>query len=61
MDRALLSMDDDEEFWITYEEYALLKDRVELAAKDYGLEVIIYTNNLYPSTILSNLILMKNC
>lgn len=48
LDRALLSMDDDEEFWITYEEYALLKDRVELAAKDYGLEVIIYTNNLYP-------------
>lgn len=48
LDRALLSMNDDEEFWITYEEYALLKDRVELAAKDYGLEVIIYTNNLYP-------------
>lgn len=48
LDRALLSMDDDEEFWITYEEYALLKDRVELAAKDYGLEVVIYTNNLYP-------------
>lgn len=48
LDRALLSMDDDEEFWISYEEYALLKDRVELAAKDYGLEVVIYTNNLYP-------------
>ena len=41
-------MEDDEEFWITYEEYALLKDRVELAVKDYGLEVVIYINNLYP-------------
>lgn len=48
LDRALLSMEDDEAFWITYEEYALLKDRVELTAKDYGLDVIIYINNLYP-------------
>ena len=48
LDRALLSMEDDDEFWITYEEYAWLKDRVELAAKDYGLDVVIYTNNLYP-------------
>ena len=48
LDRSLLNMEDDEEFWITYEEYALLKDRVELAVKDYGLEVVIYINNLYP-------------
>lgn len=48
LDRALLNMEDDEEFWITYEEYALLKERVELAVKDYGLEVVIYINNLYP-------------
>lgn len=26
LDRSLLNMEDDEEFWITYEEYALLKD-----------------------------------
>ena len=48
LDRSLLNMEDDEELWITYEEYALLKDRVELAVKDYGLEVVIYINNLYP-------------
>ncbi|WP_130863118.1 DEAD/DEAH box helicase [Bacilliculturomica massiliensis] len=48
LDRALLSMDDDDDRWVTYEEYSLIKDRVELAAKDYGLEVIIYINNLFP-------------
>lgn len=48
LDRALLSMEDDEERWITYEEYSLVKERVELAAKDYGLEVSIYLNNLLP-------------
>lgn len=45
---ALLSMEETDEFWIAYEEYALVKDRVELAVKDYGLEVILYVNNLYP-------------
>ena len=48
LDRALLAMDDGDEYWITYEEYSLIKERVELATKDYGLLAHIYTNNLYP-------------
>ena len=52
LDRALLSMDDDETRWITYEEYSLIKDHVELSVKDYGLDVVIYTNNLFPDYYL---------
>ncbi|MDD6046319.1 MAG: DEAD/DEAH box helicase [bacterium] len=48
LDMALLSMNDDDECWVTYEEYSLMKDRVELSVKDYGLSVDLYVNNLYP-------------
>jgi len=48
LDIALISMSEDDELWVTYEEYSLIKDRVELAVKDYGLKVILYINNLYP-------------
>ncbi len=45
---SLLEMDDNDEFWISYEEYALIKDQVALAIKDYNLKLVIYVNNLYP-------------
>lgn len=48
LDIALLNMEDDDKYWITYEEYSLIKDRVNLSARDYGLKVILYINNLYP-------------
>ena len=41
-------MEDSDEVWITYQEYSLVKTRVEEAAEEDGLEVVIYRNNLYP-------------
>ena len=48
LDIALLGLDDDESAWITYEEYTLIKTRIEDAIRDYDLKVTIYKNNLYP-------------
>lgn len=48
LDIALLELDDDKSAWITYEEYTLIKTRIEEAIKDYDLKVTIYKNNLYP-------------
>ena len=48
LDIELLSLEDDDEAWITYEEYSLIKNRVEDAIKEDNLKVIIYKNNLYP-------------
>lgn len=48
LDIQLLSLEEDEEAWITYEEYSLIKNRVEDAVKEDGLKVVIYKNNLYP-------------
>ena len=45
---ALDSMDESDIRWITYEEYSFIKDRIDLAVKDYDLEVLIYINNLFP-------------
>lgn len=45
---ALLGMDEDDEFWISYEEYAFIKDQVDVAIKDYNLKLVIYVNNLFP-------------
>lgn len=45
---ALDSMDDADVRWITYEEYSFIKDRIDIAVKDYDLEVLIYINNLFP-------------
>lgn len=46
---ALLGMEEDDEFWISYEEYAFIKDQIDVAIKDYNLKLIIYVNN--PITI----------
>lgn len=48
LERELIDLDDSDEVWITYQEYSLVKTRVEEAAEEDGLEVIIYINNLYP-------------
>ena len=48
LDIALLSMNDDDHFWITYEEYSLLKRRIDDAVSEDGLELIILKNNLFP-------------
>ena len=48
LDIQLLLLEEDEEAWITYEEYSLIKNRVEDAVKEDGLKVVIYKNNLYP-------------
>lgn len=45
---ALDGMEDTDVCWITYEEYSFIKSRVDLAVNDYGLEVVIYVNNLFP-------------
>ena len=42
LDIALLELDDDKSAWITYEEYTLIKTRIEEAIKDYDLKVTIY-------------------
>lgn len=43
-----LIMEASEEAWITYEEFALINNRIEDAIKEDGLQVTIYKNNLYP-------------
>ena len=48
LDIALLSLDDDDEVWITYEEYSLIKNRIDDAIDDDGLELTILKNNIYP-------------
>ena len=46
--KALLALEDDDSVWATYEEYTIIKNRIEDAIMEDGLQVIIYTNNLYP-------------
>ena len=48
LDMALLSLEDDAVVWITYEEYTLIKSRVDDAIQEDGLEVTIFRNNLFP-------------
>lgn len=48
LDMALISLEEDESVWSTYEEYTLIKKRVDDAIKEDGLQLIIYRNNLYP-------------
>lgn len=43
-----LLMEPASEVWITYEEYSLIRNRVEDAIKEDELQVTIYKNNLYP-------------
>ena len=48
MNAALLSMEDDDSAWITYEEYTLIKNRIDDAIEEDGLKLTIFRNNLYP-------------
>ncbi|MBQ4060352.1 MAG: DEAD/DEAH box helicase [Lachnospiraceae bacterium] len=48
LDMALLSLEDDAEVWATYEEYTLVKNRVDDAIEEDGLQLEIFRNNLYP-------------
>ncbi len=45
---ALLSLDEGDSAWITYEEYSLIKNRVDDAIEEDGLNLTIFRNNLYP-------------
>lgn len=48
LERELIDLEDSDEVWITYQEYSLIKSRVEEAVAEDGLEVVFYRNNLYP-------------
>lgn len=48
LDMALISLEESDEVWVTYSEYTLIKNRVDDAIEEDGLELIIFTNNLYP-------------
>lgn len=48
LDIAILSLEDVAQVWMTYEEYSLVKKRVDDAIADDGLELVILRNNLYP-------------
>ena len=48
LERKLLDLDENDMVWITYQEYSLIKARVDEAIEEDGLDVIIYRNNLYP-------------
>ena len=48
LERELLDLEDSDVVWITYQEYSLIKTRVDEAVVEDGLEVVIYRNNLFP-------------
>ena len=48
IDLAIMSMGDTETRWMTYEEYAFVRERIELHIDEDDLEVCIYRNNLLP-------------
>ena len=48
LDMALISLEEDDDAWITYEEYSLIKKRVDDAIEEDGLQLTIFRNNLYP-------------
>lgn len=48
LDKALLDLEDDDTAWITYQEYSLIKARVDEATREDGLKIQIKVNNLYP-------------
>ena len=45
---ALISLDDSADVWMTYEEYSLVKTRVDDAIRDDSLRVTVIRNNLFP-------------
>jgi ATP-dependent DNA helicase RecQ len=48
LDIALLGLEDNDEVWVTYEEYTLIKTRVDKAMEEDGLNLVIFRNNLFP-------------
>lgn len=48
LERELLDLEEPDVVWITYQEYSLIKGRVDEAVAEDGLEVVIYRNNLFP-------------
>ena len=48
LEMALLGLEDADSVWITYEEYSLIKKRIDEAIEEDGLKLIIYRNNLFP-------------
>lgn len=48
IDLAIMSLEDDETRWMTYDEYAFVRERMELHIEEDDLEVCIYRNNLLP-------------
>ena len=48
LDMALLSLEENDSVWITYEEYSLIRRNIEEAIIHDNLEVTIRKNNLYP-------------
>lgn len=46
--KALLSLDEGDSAWITYEEYSLINKWIEDAVEEDGLKLTIFRNNLYP-------------
>ena len=48
LDMAVLSLEEDDSAWITYEEYSLIRNRIDDAVEEDDLQLIIYRNNLYP-------------
>lgn len=46
--KALLSLDEGDSAWITYEEYSLINKWIEDAIEEDGLKLTIFRNNLYP-------------
>lgn len=48
LNRALLDMSDDDQVWLTYEEFSLIKNLIDDAIQEDGLQVEIRQNNLLP-------------
>ena len=48
LDMSLLSLEDNDNVWATYEEYTLIKNRVDDAVHEDGLQLVVLRNNLYP-------------
>lgn len=48
LDIALLGIEDEDEVWTTYEEYSLIRTRIDEAVAEDGLQLSIFRNNLYP-------------
>ena len=48
LDIALLELEASDSVWVTYEEFSLIKKRVDDAIAEDGLAVTVFRNNLYP-------------